>query len=103
MAEVYRGAGVTVAKIVGESRALDDVAARIESAAKVRAAGHGSLANRISTSRVRGRSGVTDRMVELEHPEAGNIEFGHLARDGKTWVPGLGVMFGAYQDVGGSK
>lgn len=102
MARVYKTAGVEAAKQVGNSTGLDDVAAQLESAAKARAAGHGSLLSHISTERVRGRSGVTDRMVVLDHPEAENIEFGHLARDGKTWVPGLWIMFGAYTDVGGA-
>lgn len=102
MAEVYRGAGIEAAKQVGRLDALDQVASRIEAAAKARASGHGSLPGRISTKKVRGRGGVTDRMVELDHPEAENIEFGHLARDGKTWVPGLWIMRGAYEDIGGA-
>lgn len=101
MARVFKNAGIEAAKQAGKSDALDAVASRIETAAKARASGHGSLPSRISTRRVRGRNGVTDRMVELEHPEAGNIEFGHLARDGQTWVPGLWIMFGAFNDVGG--
>ncbi|MFD5599180.1 DUF5403 family protein [Leucobacter sp. NPDC058333] len=102
MARVYKNAGVEAAKQVGQSNALDSVAARVESAARSRAASHGSLPSNISTTKIRGKSGVTDRFIALDHPEAENIEFGHLARDGKTWVPGLWIMYGAFNSIGGS-
>lgn len=102
MARVYKNAGLEAAKQVGLSNGLDDVAGRVERAAKARASGHGSLPSRISTEKVRGKSGVTDRMVVLDHPDAEHIEFGHLARDHKTWVPGLWIMYGAFTDVGGA-
>jgi hypothetical protein len=102
MAQVYKSAGVVVAKIVGNgSSALDEVAARVQAAAVGLAAQHietGRFESSITTRRVPGKSGVSDRMVSATDPAAVSIEEGHLTRRGQHMhgpqrhVPGLHIM-----------
>ncbi len=99
MAQVYKSAGIEAARIAGESVVMDSTAASIAAKARSNAQGHGSLSSRISAERARGKRGVTDRIVALDHPEAENIEFGHInARNGE-WVKGLWVMRNAYDEL----
>lgn len=90
MAKIYKSAGLTAAIIAGESAAMDKAAAKVAQAVKREAAKHrdtGDFQRSIKTKRVRGRSGVTDREVYTDDPNAWTIETGHLAPDG-THVPG---------------
>lgn len=98
MAQVFKGSGIEAAKIAGLSSEMDAAADELAARARSNAAGHGSLSSRISTRKIRGPKGVSDRLVELEHPEAAFIEFGHVnARNGE-WVKGLRVMRDAIED-----
>lgn len=91
MAEVDRDVGVIVARMVGDSAALDDAAeafrADVVAAAPVGKVRGGAFRSSIKVERVPGRSGVTDRLIYSDDPGARAIEYGHEGPDGE-WVPG---------------
>lgn len=92
MATVYKGTGLKMAKLPGVQGALDVAAARVMARAKANIAGHtdtGHYAASLHVQTVPGRSGVKDRLVVAGDPAAIAIEYGHFARDGKTYVAGL--------------
>lgn len=95
MAEVYKGAGTKVAKIVGESSVMDQAAEKVRAKATALASVHrntGAYSNNFKTRRIKGKKGVTDREVYNDHPAAGPIEFGHFQEkpDGTLgkYIPG---------------
>lgn len=95
MAKVYKGVGTKLARLVGESSAMDIAAEKVKARAVANAATHhktGAYSDNFHTGRVRGKRGVTDREVYNDHPAAAAIEFGHFAenRDGTLgrYVPG---------------
>lgn len=93
----YKRATRAVAAMTGVGQALDKAAAEVAARAKVNAAGHGSLAADIKTTR-----GKIDRAVVLDRSDAANIELGHAFNEFRPddapligplrWVPGLHVM-----------
>lgn len=102
MARVYKGAHVVAAKIVGDSTALDKVAAEIIAAAHTEAARHrdtGSYARSLKIKKV-GRH-VMDRLVYSDDPAALSIEYGHATRRSANsegppkWVPGQFILINA--------
>lgn len=95
MAQVYKGTGTKIAKMVGETTAMDTAAQKVKALAVANAARHrktGEYSGNFQTGRIRGKKGVTDREVYNDHPASGAIEFGHFAenRDGSLgkFVPG---------------
>ncbi|NVC23403.1 HK97 gp10 family phage protein [Kocuria salina] len=88
MAEVDRDVGVIVARMVGDSAALDDVAEafrdEVKRLAPVRT---GAFRDSIKVKKVPGRSGVTDRLIYSDDPAAVIIEHGYESDDG-TFVAG---------------
>ncbi|MCD7100452.1 DUF5403 family protein [Pseudoclavibacter sp. 13-3] len=102
MVVINKSAALQAARAAAVQKALQAKADQIAGAARTRAAGHGSLASRIGVAKAPGKKGVIDRLVTLDHVEAGNIEFGHFHnRNPETWVAGLHVMRNAAQDVTG--
>lgn len=95
---VYANAGVLAAKVAGEDPEMDAVAERVRSAIVAAAAPHtktGDYVGSVQVSRVRGKRGVTDRLVTVTDPAAADIEWGHLTPPGgqpRRWVPGLGIV-----------
>lgn len=102
MAQVYKSAGVITARIVGNGEALDVAAAAVRAKAVALAAAHretGNFASSITQpAKIRGKNGVTDRMVSATDANAVSIEEGHLTRRGEHMhgpqrhVPGLHIM-----------
>lgn len=88
MAEVDRDVGVIVARMVGDSDALDDAAEAFR-AEIIDQAPHrtGDFRSSIKVERVPGRSGVTDRLIYSDDPGALSIEYGHEGPNGE-WVAG---------------
>ena len=88
-------AGTIVARIVGnETNVLDEAAAEIKARARASALAHnrtGSFASSFSTIRTPGESGVIDRAVVNDDPNAVSIECGHVAKNGRV-VPGLHAL-----------
>lgn len=102
MADVFANAGIEAARIVGESPEMDRVANAIATRGRARALARGDLAfaTSIRVVRVRGRRGVTDRVIEATDPLAAPKELGHVIRneaDGPVlgFVPGLRYLGGA--------
>jgi hypothetical protein len=106
---VYASAGTTAAKVAGEHPEMDAVADRMAAAIVTTAAPHtrtGGFVGSVSVRRVRGKRGVTDRLVEVTDPAAEHIEFGHATRDAVDgdagdlrWIPGLHIVSRAYQGL----
>jgi hypothetical protein len=95
MAEVYRSAAIEAARMAGQDPEMDAAAARIVGRIQAAAAGHnrtGDFASSLEVIAVPGKRGVTDRLIVSSDPNAVSIEFGHLARDGTTFVDGLHLM-----------
>lgn len=100
MANVYRGAGVKIARLSGVQPALDTAAAKVLSRARAGASRHVDTTHYLQSLKVRtipGRAGVVDREVYSDDPGAIAIEFGHLAagKHGATWVPGQRILLNA--------
>lgn len=94
MAQVYKNAGTLAARIAGEDPEMDRVAAATASKARALAAAHkntGKFAASITTERIKGKRGVTDRAVSATDPAALHIELGHTAKNGR-WVEGLHIL-----------
>lgn len=97
MARVNKDAGTLAARIAGEMPEMDAAAARVKSAVSSEASKHrdtGAFQGSISSGRVPGKRGVTDRAVWADDPAAWSIEFGHRAPDG-THVPGKFILTNA--------
>lgn len=95
MASVSKGLGKHVALLVGESGVLREKAEEIAAIARSEAAKHsdtGAFAASIRVIEDRHSSGVKDAVVVADNAA---IETGHVARDGKTWVPGKHILLKA--------
>jgi hypothetical protein len=104
MAQVYKGyngAGNQAARIAGQSAEMDVVAEALARRAREIAIAHsvtGNFFNSIDTAEIRGKRGVTDRIVYTDDPAAVSIEFGHQTRLGKgihgprSYVEGLHIF-----------
>lgn len=110
MAQVHKFAGITAARIAGESAAMDLAAMVVLGKVKIVAARHrltGNYMRALRIAKVRGRNGVSDRLVMATDPAAAWIEWGHYAvrirraahrstRRVSTgtlkWVPGQYIM-----------
>jgi hypothetical protein len=110
MATVSKTAGIIAARIAGESSAMDLAAMVVLGRVKMVASQHrltGAYLRGLQIKKVRGRNGVTDRLVSATDPAAIAIEFGHytvrVRRKKHTgsrrvstgtvrWVPGLYIM-----------
>ncbi len=108
MATVYDGAGTLVARIVGDSSAMDKAARKVLAAARSEAAKHrdtGAYLSSLKIESVPGKKGVTDRIIYADTREAVSIEFGHLAgkrgSPDRQWVPGKFIMINAKKQVAG--
>ncbi|KQQ22533.1 hypothetical protein ASF48_04945 [Rathayibacter sp. Leaf299] len=114
MAQVYKSAGITVARMAGRAPAMDFAAAVLAGKAKMNAArarDTGATLAGIQVEDARGRNGVTDRLVVMEGEGALSIEFGHSilkisrSRGGRrasasvTHVPGKHIMRNALRDM----
>lgn len=108
MAQVFSHAGITAARVAGESPEMDRVAGEIVALSEALAAPHvktGQYMALFAVERVRGRGGVTDREAYNDDPEALFIEVGHQARPSRTrlgparWVSGLRIMTRAAAQV----
>lgn len=97
MAQVYKGTGTRIAKMVGNSAVMDTAAESIRAKATALAGQHrdtGAYSGNFKVARHRSPAGrgVVDRVVYNDHPAACAIEFGHFAvgADGTPgkWVPG---------------
>lgn len=109
MAKVWKVAGITAAKLTGQSSSMDEAAGEVLEAAKSEARKHrdtGDYIKALVVENVRGRSGVRDRLVSATDPAAMSIEFGHATRRSKShegppsWVPGKFIMINAANEVG---
>ena len=92
MAEVYKGAGTEVAKLVSRHPVMDDAAKKIQAKALALAAADrktGEYSSNFKVAKVPSRAGkgVVDRVVYNDHPKALAIELGHFTPKGKL-VPG---------------
>jgi hypothetical protein len=101
MAEVYTWVGVGVARMCGDSPAMDEVAGQLMAAVLRRAADHrltGNYIDHLKVKNVPGKKGVRDRIVEATDKAAYSIEWGHYTQSG-TWVPGQHILGGAINDI----
>ena len=92
MAKVYKGAGTTVAKLVGRHPVMDEAAKKIQAKALALASADrktGEYSGNFKVAKVPSRAGkgVVDRVVYNDHPKALAIELGHFTPKGKL-VPG---------------
>lgn len=111
MSTVNASAAIDAAQLAGESVVMDEVANKLAALARAEASassGH-DFASSIEVQRVRGKRGVTDRLVVATDPLAAAIELGHVIRnqpDGPVLgrVRGLHAMgkaVAALPEVGG--
>lgn len=108
MAQVYKSAGIAAARVAGEMPEMDSAMNEVEGAVRAEAARHsrtGAFARSIRSGRVKGKKGVTDRLVWSEDSAAWSIEFGHLAgkrgSPNRRPVPGKHVFANAVKRLGG--
>jgi hypothetical protein len=98
MANLDRDLSTQVAKMVGESGALDPVADLVADLARANYAGHGDAAGYISVVHEVSEGGVREPVVVFDHPAARFLELGHIYVDRRTgertnrWVPGIHGM-----------
>ena len=98
MADVYPIAGITAAKIAGDSAEMDIVSAGLAGLARAEAAKHndsGKFSGSIRVRKVRGKRGVNDRLIEATDPLAAVKEFGHAVQNEKDG-PVLGYVKGQH-------
>lgn len=94
MANLDRDLSKQVAKMVGESGALDPVADQIAAAARANYAGHGNAASFVHVEHEVSH-GVREPRVVFDHPAARFLEMGHIYVDRQTgertnrWIPGV--------------
>lgn len=109
MATVRKDLGVVVARMVGESSAMDAAARKVQNRARAAAASHRQTGAYISGIKVRSKTeynGVRDREIISTDPASQKIEFGHSARRSKRregparWVPGQFIMTNAARGKG---
>ena len=98
---VFKNAGNEAAKVAGQSHEMDATAGKIAARARSKAAGHGSMPSRIGTEPTRGKRGVMDRLVTMDHPEAAFVEFGHIDKRTGKWVKGQRIMRDTFEDISG--
>lgn len=107
MAEVFKHVGVTVARMAGDSPAMDEAAALVMSIVQARAIRHrltGDYMSKLSIKNVPGKKGVRDRMIFAGDKAAYSIEWGHTVRraNGSSyWLPGQHILGGAIAEVPG--
>ena len=98
MATVRKDCGLIVARMVGNSRAMDRAAKLIKSRAEANAARHVDTGAYINSIQIRtpiyAPAGVRDRSIIATDPASWKIEFGHRAKSGE-WVPGQFIMTNA--------
>lgn len=85
MAFVRSDCGDIVARIAGESSAMDAAAGKIADRARMLARSHvesGAYEASIATAKIAGKKGVTDRAAYTDDPGALSIEYGHTMKDG---------------------
>jgi hypothetical protein len=106
MATVYKGVGVKMARMVGDSRAMDEAADKVLAAVRSEAAKHrdtGDYMRSLKVEKVPGMKGVTDRVIYADTRAAVSIEFGHLSgrrgSEDRKWVPGKFIMINAAKQV----
>lgn len=103
MADVYPGAGTTVAIIAGRTHEMDAGARRVLTAVRAVAARHkltGAYMSKLSIVEARGLSGngrrVTDRLVVADDEGSISIEYGHIQRVKGArrvkFIPGQHIM-----------
>ena len=104
MAEVYANAGIEAAKIAGASAEMDVEAGKVALRVRTNALARGdtTFAASVSVNTVRGKRGVSDRVVAASDPLAAPKEFGHVIRneaDGPVlgYVKGLRYMRNALE------
>lgn len=107
MAEVFKGVGTMVARMVGNDSVMDEVAAKVLAIVQARAIRHrltGDYMSKLSVKNVPGKKGVRDRMIFAGDKAAYSIEWGHTVtrRDGTSyWLPGQHILGGAIAEVPG--
>lgn len=93
MAFVRKNASTIAAQIASEHPVFDAEAQKVATAVRAEAAKHnrtGRFLGSIKVETVKGPSGVTDRLVYSDDPNALSIEYGHFtAGDSPKWVPGI--------------
>lgn len=102
IAMVYAGTGTAAARIAGRDPEMDHQAERMKAAIEREAAPHrrtGRYSGKVKVRRLRGKRGVSDRLVFVDHPAAVHIEWGHAvsgsyapAMGPARWVPGLRIV-----------
>lgn len=92
MATVRNDCGLIVARIAGNSSAMDKAAEVIRKRAVANASSHVDTGNYISSIEIRSpiyvAGGVRDRQVIATDPQSWKIEFGFRHRDSGEWIPG---------------
>lgn len=107
MAEVFKGVGTMVARMVGNDSVMDETAALVMGIVKARAIRHrltGEYMSKLSVKNVPGKKGVRDRMIFAGDKAAYSIEWGHTVtrRDGTSyWLPGQHILGGAIAETPG--
>jgi len=107
MAEVFRGVGNMVARMVGNHSVMDETAHMVMRIVEQRAIRHrltGDYMSKLSVKNVPGKKGVRDRMIFAGDKAAYSIEWGHTVtrRDGTSyWLPGQHILGGAIAEVPG--
>lgn len=92
MATVRKDTGVIVARMVGNSSAMDRAAALVKSRAEANAASHVDTGNYINSFEIKsdiyGPAGVRDRLITNTDPASWKIEFGFHHKQADKWIPG---------------
>lgn len=99
MATVRKDCGLIVARMVGNSSAMDRAAELIRSRARANAAPHVDTGRYIDSIEIRSPiyapAGVRDRSIIATDPASWKIEFGHRNPKTGNWVPGQFIMTNA--------
>lgn len=99
MATVRNDCGLIVARIAGNSSAMDRAAETIRARAIANASAHVDTGNYISSIEIRtpiyAPAGVRDRQVIATDPASWKIEFGFHHRGADRWIPGQFIMTNA--------
>ena len=98
MADVFPNAGISAAQMAGESAEMDIVAEKLAALARAEAMKHndsGTFAGSIRVRKVRGKRGVSDRLIEATDPLAAVKELGHAVQNEKDG-PVLGFVKGQH-------
>lgn len=109
MAVVYRSAHIEAARLASNHRIMDLLAEQVLSNARSSISMHnktGNYADHLKIEKLRGPSGVSDRLIVSTDPNVKSIEYGHfqgaVGEEGRRWIPGLHIMQAAFIGIPGT-